>query len=349
MGSKPITMSDILDMNGRGKFGFHGEDEQPEVLSDAPHLKHPYAEFGKIQLVGNGEQTNEYCGRFIGMKGCLRDDLHDKITLDGDNHKGKIYRRLVLHHCNKPSCPVCYKSGWAVRSAHRIADRLKKASKRFGQIEHLMISLPTKDYGLSLKAMRAKVKRLLIKRGVVGGCTIWHAFRYNLQDLWYFSPHFHVVGFILGGYSTCRNCSRKSNCKAGCGNFDDRAWRLFNKDGYYCKVFGKRKTIVGTLYYQLNHSAIVKDVERFHAYTYFGNVSYRKLKVTVEMRKAVCRICQHELVWIRYHGSKAIITDSASPYYERDSFEDFFEDGVAVYDESPKRSSGSYEYNSEDY
>lgn len=342
MSSKPITMSDILDKNGRGKFGYH-EDEQPEILSDAPHMKHPYAEFGDFQLVGNGEQTNEYCGRFIRMEGCLREDLHRIMTLDGVNYAGKIYRRLVHHWCNKPSCPICYKSGWDVRSAFRITARLKEASKRFGQIEHLMISLPTKDYGLSLKAMRAKVKRLLKKRGVIGGCAIFHAFRYNLRDLWYFSPHFHVVGFILGGYAKCRNCPRKWNCKAGCSGFDDRAWQLQQKDGYVVKVFGKRKTIVGTLYYQLNHATIVKNVERFHVYTYFGNVSYHKLKVTIELRKAVCPICKHDLVRIRYFGDKAIVTDRNSPFYERDSFEDYEEDGRAVYVESVKQSSGSYE------
>jgi len=320
------------------------EDEQPEILSDAPHMKHPYAEFGKFQLVGNGAQTNQFCGRYMGMMGCLREPLHEKIMmLDGVSYAGKIDRRLVHHWCNKPSCPVCYKSGWAVRQAFKIEARLKEASKRFGQIEHLMISLPKKDYGLSLESMRAKVKRLLRERGVIGGCTIWHGFRYNVQDLWYFSPHFHIVGFILGGYGKCRGCKKYCLAHPECDGFEHRTRRAFVKDGYICKVFGRRKTIVGTLYYQLNHSTIIKGVERFHVYTYFGNVSYRKLKVTVEMRKAVCRICKHDLIWIRYHGVKGIVTDRSSPFYERDSFEDFFEDGVAVYVESPKRRSGSYE------
>jgi hypothetical protein len=86
----------------------------------------------------------------------------------------------------------------------------------------------------------------------------------------------------------------------------------------------------------------VKDVERFHVYTYFGNVSYHKLKVHVVLHKAVCRICRHDLVWIRYHGDKAIVTDRDSPSYVRDSFEDYMENGIPVYDESPKRRSVSY-------
>jgi len=196
-------------------------------------------------------------------------------------------------------------------------------------------------YSLDLKPLRLKVVKLLKARGVVGGCRIFHGFRYNVKKGWYFSPHFHVLGFILGGYARCRNCKRKWNCQKGCGGFDDRAWQAFQKDGYYVKVFGKRKTVVGTAWYQLNHSSIKKNVKRFHVATWFGNCSYRKLKVTVEMRKAVCPICKHDLVRIRYFGVKAIITDRSSPYYEQDSFEDYEEDGRIVYFESVKRGSGS--------
>jgi len=314
------------------------EDEQPKDLKETiPILKDAWASFGDYQLVGNGSQTNQYCGRYIGLKGCLRTDLHRIMTLDGVNYAGKIFRRKVHHFCDKPSCPVCFKSGWAVRQAHNIEARLREASKRFGQVEHLTISVPAKDYDLDLKPLRLKVIKLLKARGVVGGCLIFHGFRYNLSNGWYWSPHFHVLGFILGGYRKCRTCVRKWNCLSGCGGFDDRAWQAFQNDGYYVKVFGKRITIIGTSWYQLNHSSIKKGVKRFHVATWFGNVSYRKLKVTVELRKAVCPICKHDLVRIRYFGVKAIITDRNSPYYEQDSFEDYKEDGRTVYFESVKR------------
>ena len=320
------------------------EDEQPEVLKETvPILKGAWARFGNFELVGNGSQTNEFCGKYIGSKGCLREDLHKIMTLDGVNYAGKIFRRKIHHWCNKPSCPVCFKSGWAVREANCVTARLKEASKRFGAVEHLMISVPVKDYNLDLESMRRKVIKLLKKRGVVGGCLIFHGFRYNLRKQWYWSVHLHVLGFILGGYAKCRNCKRKWNCLKGCGGFDDRAWQAFQKDGYYLKVFGKRKTIFGTAWYQLNHSTIDVTKKRFHVATWFGNCSYRKLKVTVELRKAFCPICQHDLVRIRYLGDKAIITDRNSPYYERDSFEDFEENGRIIYVELVRRRSGSYE------
>jgi len=320
------------------------EDEQPQDLKESvPVLEHGWASFGDYQLVGNGEVTNEFCGKYIGLKGCPRVDLHDKITLDGVNYAGKVFVRKVHHWCCKPSCPTCFKSGWAVREAGRIRDRLVEASKRFGAIEHLMISLPMEDYGLDLKAMRLKAIKLLKARGVIGGVLIFHGFRYNLRKQWYWSVHFHVLGFILGGYAKCRNCARKWNCLRGCGGFDDRNNQMREKDGYVVKVFGKRITVFGTAWYQLNHATIKRGVKRFHVATWFGVCSYRKLKVTVELRKAVCPICQHDLVKLRYFGDKRLVTDRTSFEYERDSFEDFEEDGRVVWFESVKRGSGSYE------
>ena len=77
---------------------------------------------------------------------------------------------------------------------------------------------------------------------------IYHAFRFatrkeakrrNVPQGWYFSPHFHVVGRILGGYSKCRKCKNWMNrdCKRGCGGFNDRAyWECYKKTEYYVKV-----------------------------------------------------------------------------------------------------------------
>ena len=65
------------------------------------------------------------------------------------------------------------------------------------------------------------------------------------------------------------------------------------------------------------------------------------MKVTKEVRKALCPICGHDLIDIRYFGGKGIITDRVSPDYKRDSFEDYEEDGQVVYVECIKPSSCS--------
>jgi hypothetical protein len=99
-----------------------------------------------VSLVGNGNVTNSRCGTFKSYWGCIRVELHDKITLDGNNYKGKVFVQKVFNSCDKPSCPVCYKKGWAVREAGRIEGRLKEAARRFGQVEHIVCSVPVRDY-----------------------------------------------------------------------------------------------------------------------------------------------------------------------------------------------------------
>jgi hypothetical protein len=327
------------------------EDEQPEGFEEPiPMLADGWATYGDYQLVGNGEVTNSHCGQFSShYRGCLRVDLHNKTIFGKDGKsidcRGKVYARPVFYSCDKPSCPVCFKYGWASREAKNIEARLKEASKRFGQVEHIIISVPVKDYGLEPEALRRKVNRILRELGIIGGVTIVHDFRYNKRKLyWYFSPHFHVLGYILGSYRKCRRCSRKNNCLAGCSGFDDRRWQGFKKHGYYVKVLGKRKTIRGTAWYQLHHSSIKKGVKRFHVATWFGCCSYRKLKVTPEMKKQLCPICQRELYDILYIGYKEFYLDRNSPLFKRELFEDYRE-GVdnprinnVVWIEKPKKS-----------
>jgi len=50
------------------------------------------------------------------------------------------------------------------------------------------------------------------------------------------------------------------------------------------------------------------------------------------MRKEVCPICQHDLVKLRYFGSKRLSLSK-----ERDSFEDLVEDGRVVFVERTNR------------
>ena len=311
----------------RKEFGDWDDSFDEESISDG------YGEYGNFQLVGHGKVTNSYCGKFVSFYGCPRVELHDRITLDGANFKGKIYVRRVFNSCDKPSCPICYRFGWATRQAGKIEMRLKEASKRFGQVEHIVATVPPKFYGLTLGALRTKIVKVLKVRGIIGGVLIFHGFRCNKRKQWYWSPHFHVLGFILGGYGACRGCKKK--CFKGCGGFVDRKYRCYEKDGCIVRVLGKRKTVGGTAWYQLNHASIKKNVKRFHVATWFGSCSYRKLKVTVEYKKNVCPICQHELEEMGYSGSKPSILECLfSDVYScgtRDSYEDYEEDGRVVW------------------
>ena len=282
--------------------------------------------FGNWQLVGHSKATNKFCGKYIGLKGCLRVYLHNIVTLDGRSFKGKIFRRVVHHFCNKPSCPVCFKRGWCLRQAGSIEHRLAEASKRYGTVEHIICSVPVKDYGLSYEALRKKADKVLASRRVIGYVKIFHGCRYNKCKRWYFSPHFHVLGFILGGFERCRGC--KKSC-LGCDGFKERQRSLYYKDNYIVKVLGRRKTVFGTAYYQLTHATIDVTKKRFHVATWAGVCSYRKMKVTPEKRRELCPACQCELIDIEYLGIKSLSS-------ERDSFEDYEENGFPAWGEKAK-------------
>jgi hypothetical protein len=174
--------------------------------------QHDWGNNGIFQRVGNGRQTDGRCGQTLGLKGCLNVDLHAHVSLDGVNHTGNVFIKKVIHSCDKPECPVCFKRGWAVREASAIERRIKEASKRFGVAEHIICSVSKTDYGLSYAEMKAKALNELRNRGVLGGVLIFHAERYcNRQESiekgkpfgWYISFHFHVIGFIDGGYAQC--------------------------------------------------------------------------------------------------------------------------------------------------
>lgn len=282
----------------------------------------------KFARVGTGQQTNSFCGLTLGFKGCLNVHFHSHISLDSKNHTGNVFIRKVVHSCDKPECPICFKRGWAVREASAVEYRIKEASKLFGIAEHITVSVPEADYGLPYPKIKLKVLNALRNRGILGGVLIFHAQRYcnRYESIvkgkpfgWYFSPHFHVIGFIDGGYGCCRFCSNlnvingrvKDTARCiSCKGFEGRTRRFYEKEGghegsgYIVKVMGARKTIHGTAWYQLNHATIVYGFKRATVTTWFGICSYTKLKLKKEdrIRRDVCPICQHELEDVVYVG-----------------------------------------------
>ena len=311
----------------------HGEAKSP------PSLKGGYGRYGVFQMVGHGKQTRAKCGAFGMWIGCSRVELHNKTVFDGRgnlvDYHGKGHFRAVFNSCNRPSCPVCYERGWAVREATSVDFRLEQSAKRWGLVEHIIVGIPQKlwfsnDVNIDVK-LRKLVYKVLKRLGVVGGVVIFHGFRYNNywearrsggEIGWYWSPHFHVLGHILGGYSRCRHCKNRICERSAdgynynkCDGFDARA-RKENAEGSGCiiKVKGKRKTVFGTAWYQLHHSSVRTDKKRYHVAHWFGVCSYRKLKLTKEMRKEYddehgvrCPICGSKLVRHGYSGKKKTV------------------------------------------
>jgi len=318
-------------------------------------LNERFGVFGFNMLVGHGE-AKPNCGRYEGDVGCLNVDGHRfALQLAGVGVEEEVYRRPVFHNCHRPACPKCYR-GWMVLEGKRIAARLAEGSKRWGLVEHLSANVPPERYGMDFKAMRAFVLRALVRRGVVGGCLIYHAFRENKYTRhWFFAPHWHCLGFIRGGY-TCRSCAKcayasRSVC-AGCHGFEAHTRECFNVDGVIAKVAvddkgeaGKRRSVFQTAKYQLSHASIRTDCVRPQVVTWFGVCSYRKLKVVFVPEKPVCPICGNQLRPVVYSGSKHFCVDRDSADFKSDSRERLVEDGCVVWEYKPEsdfRGSGSY-------
>lgn len=311
--------------------------------------KNSWGSYGNFRLVGHGKVTNEYCGQFRKMYGCSRVELHNRITLDGANFKDTVFFKSTFFSCDKPSCPKCYRYGWAVREARSIEARLKEASKRFGLVEHIVCSIPPEDYGLSYEAMRRKVDKVLKSRGIIGSAKIFHAFRYDLNKHWYWSPHFHVLGFIFGGFGRCRSCDKEGRFRChGCDGFKGKQVKGYRKDRYIVKVLSERRSVYHSAWYQLHHSSIDVSKKRFHVVTWSGVVSYRKLKFTAERRKALCPICKHELVEHWYNGNNphvlAVFSSDRSSCKVRRGFADYLENGQVAWVERVKKHWGSGSY-----
>ncbi len=234
-----------------------------------------------FMLPGHGHQKWD-CGDFFTV-GCLEHG----------------YIEVHVKTCMRADCPKC-RQKWAGRLAGRAEHRILSASG-LGEAIHVMISLPKVDWGLvctDYPGLRRKVYKILRRTGVDGGCLIFHPFRRrcprcksapemghktclncgNLWFEWHFSPHFHFVGY---GWIVGTSAEEK-------------------KSGYVVKNLGVRKTIGGTIFYQLSHAGVHLD---YHTITWFGDLSYNKLKVEPQNREGnQCPICGAPLVRCKWFG-----------------------------------------------
>lgn len=220
-------------------------------------------------LVGSRlRQTSALCNVFSRVKGCLNHEAHfgrvlpegvsGAVGLDGKIgvKMGVVFPRA--YHCSDPTCPVCC-FDWARRTARRAMDIFEVYDDLLVdcEIRHVTVSVPRFDWGKSFKWLRGYVSKLLVALGVEGGQLIYHPKRWSkYRECWYFSPHFHVLGYIEGGL------------------FDGGLIRDFhNASGYVVVNLERRKSVLGTLLYQLSHAGVPEG--HVHAVTWFGCCSSR--------------------------------------------------------------------------
>ena len=230
-----------------------------------------------LPLTGSGEGYSS-CGSFFTV-GCLNVEKHRGMNLDGVNMDGKAYLERYKQSCHRPLCPICWPD-WANREMRKAKVRLDSFVLKGRCLKpiHVTVSIPKSDYGLSLSEMRKKVYRALKAVHCLGGMVIYHPKRQNNYDgSWYFSPHFHIIGY---------------------GWIVD-VHKNYVHSGYVVKNIGVRKTVEGTIFYQLSHCGVSKENRTI---TWFGCLSYGKLHVRIQKEAHLCPICGEELHRLMYIG-----------------------------------------------
>jgi hypothetical protein len=266
----------------------------------------------------NVKATSPFCGQPRGVSVCKNVAGHAGLHLDGVDCTGKVVVRHNHIWCSDPKCPVCFARGHSSRLARSIGGRLAEAEKRgLGKPEHVTVSVAVADRDLSESVMRLKCREALFDRGVVGGMMIFHGYRIDRnRGVLVWSPHYHSLSMIgNGGFERCRGCVHNRESCALCDGFKGREVRGYAKDGYLVKVHEARKTVVGTLYYQLNHSTVHVGIKRFHCVTWFGTCGNRMFKGVKLKAESLCAVCGEKMVKCFHVGKRRLVKDIGSPDY----------------------------------
>jgi hypothetical protein len=261
--------------------------------------------------VGRGVKTSDWCGRCIGLSVCRNVPEHEGHSVGGVDATGKVVIRLRHTWCHKSSCPVCFSRGWSVREARSMQSRIEEGVRLgLGVPEHITVSVPVADRDLLEPVMRRKSWEALRDRGCLGAGLMFHGYRIDgKRRVLVWSPHYHAIGFIDGGFDCCRECSHEINDCRSCDGFKGREVRGFATDGYLVKVHDRRKTVFGTSHYQLNHATIRLGIKRFQVVTWWGTLSNRKFKSATLQSQDVCSVCHQDMIRAAYVGKRRIVRD----------------------------------------
>lgn len=238
-------------------------------------------------LPGTFEQ-HDWCGKWA-YRGCLNVNGHRH----NETFAGKGYLKTFQRSCFRADCELCMPK-WMGRSSNKATRRIEKYEELYHKkVKHIIISVPRYDYGLTKKAQSKKAYSVLKSLKCEGGAIIYHPFRYDrgLKE-WYYSPHFHVLGFgWISGVA-----------------------ENYSKNGYFVKNLGFRNSTFSTFYYQLSHAGIKKHNQSL---IWFGDASYSNVELKdLEDLSLKCPICEeklHELVLIGDISHKPPDTDIEIP------------------------------------
>jgi len=221
------------------------------------------------------KEAHDWCGQWSTM-GCLNVKAHENTEAHG-----KAFVKTFQRSCYRAVCEVCYKK-WMARESNKSTRRIEKYEKLSGKTaKHIIISVPSWLYYKPKKELAKESYKILKDVGCIGGTIIFHPFR-KKDSTWFYSPHFHVIGF----------------------GWIEKTTENYFKNGWVVKNKGFRDSTFATVYYQLSHAGIKKHN---HTLVWFGGLSYSKLKVEKEEIEAnICPYCKAKLRQVVPYGLFAI-------------------------------------------
>ena len=248
-----------------------------------------------VQVGRNPSNVKRYCRVFKNWRVCRRKDLHKSVVYKSVDFTGKSVVSVAHIWCKNWHCPKCFLYGACVTGARRIEARLSAfVDCGFGKVEHVVLSVPKALQDLSMVELFRLATTVAKDRGV-SGVSIFHGRYIDVERGglgW--RAHFHLLGFVEGGFDRCRNCMHSRDDCVSCDGFKGREIRGFAKDGWIVKVATERKSVFGSAWYQLNHHTVRVGLRRFHSVRWIGKCGNRMLRHPYHKPAAGCRcpVCE---------------------------------------------------------
>ena len=287
--------SDLLEIFKEARYA----GEEKRLLWDLPGHGKVYDDCGQVRLKGCDHVEDHSHGKVFGRlfkRTCRRKKcpicaegwaaaeaeralIRMSVFVVGNYEVEKLVSRLV-HDFNGFPKIIFHKT--VVSELETII----QGRKRFKPV-HFVVSPPQDIADLSIEDYRKLRDRAYVvarESGISGGAAVFHPYRLRCSRCgstipeyqkecpkcfesvkeWFWSPHFHVVGF---GWL--------ENTKEG-----------FERHGWIVKGLGVRKSVFATFQYLLSHAG----VSAVHTTTWFGKLAYRKLP-NVFVLPSVSEIC----------------------------------------------------------
>jgi hypothetical protein len=271
-------------------------------------------------LPGHGQKGSFWCGDWR-VLACTNIEGHNHERLDGFDVSNKAIVELYKASCGEISCPVCMEKAIG-KMASKIEFRLNVWPQ--GPVYHYVVSVPKEQYSEDIRDLRSLAEKYALSVGVRGGIIIFHPWRLKCaqcgseveregnshicmqcgcdKTVWIVGLHFHIVGT---------------------GRTDGARVKLLSeRTGWFVRNLGRRRTIKGTIHYQLSHCGVSKG---FSTVVWFGIYAKHKFPM-MPAEEHLCPVCEAPM-------SRVPVPDSLALLMKSDSSELLFE-GVFAVDQS---------------